>query len=532
MQAEPPTRTRAPYRRLLTIASGGMGRVDLSSRREGTFERLYAVKHLHAHVREDAEMRAMFLDEARIAGLLRHPNVVSVVDVGEDDEGPFLVMDYVEGVPLTSLVKRSLETETQLPIEVALRIAIDVARGLAAAHDLCDSDGAPLHLVHRDVSPHNVLVGFDGIARVTDFGIAKVLGRQSAQTSTGILKGKLGYMSPEQLRFHAPDRRSDLFSLGVVLYELLAGRRLYRGSEGESAALRILEEPPPDLADARDDAPPALVGLLFALLAKDPADRPSDAHAVEHALEEVLADLGVAATTNVVRAHMRASFEAERAQRELEVRTAQSAPTPLVEPAAASRPSPEHDAATRAASAHASEGTRRRSWIAAAAIATVLALVMGGLALDHAARDEGDAPDPEATAISPSETLPAAPPAARTEAAREADAIEAPDQAAGAVAPNSDREETQAERPAADGARGADEGRAAHERPEPPRADRQDGERQVDERQVDERPVDEREAPRLRDERADRTGGGRAREPARGTSSGGLRTWEWSDEDP
>jgi tRNA A-37 threonylcarbamoyl transferase component Bud32 len=485
-----------------------MGRVDLSSRREGTFERLYAVKHLHAHVREDAEMRAMFLDEARIAGLLRHPNVVSVVDVGEDDEGPFLVMDYVEGVPLTSLVKRALETETQLPIEVALRIAIDVARGLAAAHDLCDSDGAPLHLVHRDVSPHNVLVGFDGIARVTDFGIAKVLGRQSAQTSTGILKGKLGYMSPEQLRFHAPDRRSDLFSLGVVLYELLAGRRLYRGSEGESAALRILEEPPPDLADARDDAPPALVGLLFALLAKDPADRPRDAHAVEHALEEVLADLGVAATTNVVRAHMRASFEAERAQRELEVRTAQSTPTPLVE-AVASRPSANDDAATRAASAHTPEATRRRSWITRAAIAAVLALLIGGLAVQYAARDGSDAPAavPAATEISPRETPPPASPAERAAAPREGDALEAPRGQGRTVPPTSDRGQTQTE--------GVEEDTA----------DRQDEERQSEAHEA-------HEARQRRDESADREGGARAREPARGTPSGGLRTWEWSDEDP
>ena len=218
-----------------------MATVDLAVRREGTFLRLHAVKRLHSHLLDDADVRAMFLEEARIAGLLRHPNVVSVTDVGEDAAGPFLVMDYVEGVSVAALIEHTRAQAELVPLDVALRIAIDVARGLHAAHELTAPDGRPLSLVHRDVSPQNVLLGFDGVARVTDFGIAKAMGR-SARTSTGILKGKLGYMAPEQLRFSGQDRRSDLFAFGVVLYELLTARRLYPGQRGEETARRILED--------------------------------------------------------------------------------------------------------------------------------------------------------------------------------------------------------------------------------------------------------------------------------------------------
>lgn len=288
-----------------------MGRVDLAVRRDGSFLRLYAVKRLHAHLREDVDVRVMFLDEARIAGLLRHPNVVSVVDVGEDDEGPFLVMEYVEGVTVGTLIEKSVAAGELVPLGVALRIGLHAARGLHAAHDLAGPDGAPLSLVHRDVSPYNVLVGFDGVTRVTDFGIAKALGRLSG-TSTGILKGKLGYMSPEQLQFRGQDRRSDLFSLGVVLFELLTSSRLYPGTLAEESARRILDEPPPDLLDFRDDAPPELVALLFELLAKDPANRPGDAREVARTLEATLHDLAAAGEDADVGAYLEAQFGEER----------------------------------------------------------------------------------------------------------------------------------------------------------------------------------------------------------------------------
>jgi serine/threonine-protein kinase len=265
-----------------------MGRVDVVVRRDGPFARLFAQKRLRPHLVDDEAVRRMFLDEGRIAGLVRHPNVVSVLDVGEDDAGPYLVMDFVEGVSLAELVARVAARGERVPIAVALRVALQVAEGLHAVHELRGADGELLQLVHRDVSPQNVLLGFDGIARVTDFGIAKALGR-ATRTTTGVLKGKMGYLAPERLRFEEPDRRADLFSFGVVLFELLAGRRLYDSSDDVDGPRRILHEPPPDLADERDDAPPELVELLFELLAKDPCARPADAGLVAARLEQMLA---------------------------------------------------------------------------------------------------------------------------------------------------------------------------------------------------------------------------------------------------
>jgi len=170
---------------------------------------------------------------------------------------------------------------------VALRIGAEVAAGLHAVHETAGPDGQPLQLIHRDISPQNVLIGFDGLARVTDFGIAKALGR-ATRTTTGVLKGKLGYLAPERLRFEEPDRRADLFSFGVVLFELLAGRRLYDSAD-EEGPRRILNQPPPDLADDRDDAEPELIELLFELLAKDPAARPAHAGLVARRLEQLSA---------------------------------------------------------------------------------------------------------------------------------------------------------------------------------------------------------------------------------------------------
>jgi serine/threonine-protein kinase len=278
------------YVRLFELASGGMGRVDVALRSQGSFRRLYAIKRLHPHTRNDEAFRSMFLDEARIAGLLRHPNVVSVLDLGEDDGGPFLVMDYVDGVSAANLLRRIRKSGELLPVQLATSIVSQAAAGLHAAHELTDHDGRALSLVHRDVSPSNILIGFDGVVRVSDFGIAKALGRRT-RTDSGVLKGKLGYMSPEQLRFREPDRRSDIFALGVVLFEMVAGRRLYSSSKDGSAPLRILEEPVPDLGDERPDLPPKLVDLCFRMLAKDRVHRPETARDVAAELDAVTSEL-------------------------------------------------------------------------------------------------------------------------------------------------------------------------------------------------------------------------------------------------
>ncbi|HVY38286.1 MAG TPA: serine/threonine-protein kinase, partial [Polyangia bacterium] len=279
---------RPRYEVVCALAAGGMGRVELVVRRDGGFARLFALKRLRPHLIDDEAVRRMFLDEGRIAGLVRHPHVVSVVDVGEDESGPYLVMDFVEGVSLAELIARTAARGEHVPMTVALRIAAQVAAGLHAVHETRGPDGKLLQLIHRDVSPQNVLIAFDGTARVSDFGIAKALGR-ATRTTTGVLKGKVGYLAPERLRFEEPDRRADLFSFGVVLFELLAGRRLYDGADDAEGPRRILNEPPPDLGDVRDDVQPELVELVFELLAKDRACRPSDAGLVARRLDQMLA---------------------------------------------------------------------------------------------------------------------------------------------------------------------------------------------------------------------------------------------------
>jgi eukaryotic-like serine/threonine-protein kinase len=266
-----------------------MGYVELVARHEGRFSRLFARKRLHPHLSSQPAFRAMFLDEARLAGLIRHPNATGVVEVGEDDDGPFLLMDYVDGVSVAQVLERLEPPERPLPLAFCVSVVAQAARGLHAAHELLGPDGAPLGVVHRDISPKNLLLGFDGWLRVTDFGIAKAKGNVE-QTMVGVLKGNIGYMAPEYLSFREVDQRSDLFALGVVLYELLTRERLYGGTDTSAIARRILEEPPPDIFETRD-VPPELSALSFDLLAKDRELRPQSALAVATQLEEIGASL-------------------------------------------------------------------------------------------------------------------------------------------------------------------------------------------------------------------------------------------------
>ena len=277
------------------------------------FERLHARKRLHDNFVDDPDVRAMFLDEARIAGFIRHPHVVSVTDVGEDEDGPFIVMDFVDGIAFSAMIRQLASQGVTLPLSVALSLLAQAAEGLHAAHEAIDSTGQSLNVVHRDVSPHNILVGFDGHARVADFGIAKAVGRSSTRTETGVLKGKLGYSSPEVLRFEDADVRSDLFSFGVVVYEAVTMMRLYPSGTGGPRA--ILNDPAPDLGDVVEDAPDELVELTFSLLAKDPAHRPSSAGEVAARLRSILRDLpfdDVMSVSDFLQAHFAEEQTAQR----------------------------------------------------------------------------------------------------------------------------------------------------------------------------------------------------------------------------
>jgi serine/threonine-protein kinase len=288
-----------------------MGEVEIAIREEGRFRRTYAIKRLREAYADDEEVRRMFLDEARVAGLLNHPNVVSVIDFGEDERGPFLVMDYVEGMSLARLISWAVERGTFLPLQLCARVIRQVAAGLHAAHELRDHRGRSLELVHRDVSPQNILISYDGVARLTDFGIARAYGRY-AKTGEGVLKGKTGYMSPEQLRFEDTDRRSDLFSLGVVVFEMLTTKRLFTGENGAEVARKVLHAEAPDVAKLREDVPPALSALVARLLSKHRSDRPDTARQVATELERIIASLVDDEAPLELGEFMREHFDQER----------------------------------------------------------------------------------------------------------------------------------------------------------------------------------------------------------------------------
>jgi len=230
------------------IASGGMATVYLARLTGvGGFQRFVAMKRLHPHLASEKEFVEMFLDEARIAARIHHPNVVPILEVGASAVGYYLVMEYIEGDTLARLLARAATRSKRLPVGIALRIALDMLAGLHAAHELRDDAGEPVQLVHRDVSPQNVLVGVDGIARITDFGVARAASRLTA-TRVGQLKGKIAYMAPEQAAGEESiDRRADVFAAGIVVWEELAAKRLFK-AENEAATLsRVMSEPVPAL---------------------------------------------------------------------------------------------------------------------------------------------------------------------------------------------------------------------------------------------------------------------------------------------
>jgi serine/threonine-protein kinase len=247
------------YEILVRIASGGMATVYLA-RGHGAagFEHDVAIKVTHPHLRESADFARELVEEAKLAVRIRHANVVPVLDVGDDPLGLFLVMEYVEGDTLSGLMRRASTGGASLSPSLGLRILLDALAGLHAAHELKDDSGNVVGLVHRDFSPQNILVGLDGVARLIDFGIAKAATRLG-QTRTGIVKGKVAYMAPEQARGQPVDRRCDVWAAGVIAWELFAGRRMHDGSIDEVGLIfRIATEMPPRLRSVRPEAPPAI----------------------------------------------------------------------------------------------------------------------------------------------------------------------------------------------------------------------------------------------------------------------------------
>jgi eukaryotic-like serine/threonine-protein kinase len=318
------------YELMGEIASGGMATVYLARLTGmGGFQRFVAMKRLHPHLASEKEFVEMFLDEARIAARIHHPNVVPILEVGASTVGYYLVMEYIEGDTLARLLARAASTGKRLPVSIALRIAIDMLSGLHAAHELHDDQNQPVNLVHRDVSPQNVLVGQDGIARITDFGVARAASRLTA-TRVGQLKGKIAYMAPEQAAGAEDlDRRADVFSSGIVIWEALAQKRLFK-AENEAATLsRVMTEPVPLLFQIAPQVSKEVSGIVMRALDRDVNKRFLTCAAFADALEAAAALKDKVATPRELAAYVAEVMGQEIAQQRDNVRTwlAHSEPT-------------------------------------------------------------------------------------------------------------------------------------------------------------------------------------------------------------
>ena len=312
------------YELIGELASGGMATVFLARLAGvGGFQRFVAIKRLHPHLASEEEFIEMFLDEARLAAGIHHPHVVPILEVGENESGYYLVMEYIEGDTLARLVARSVAKAKPVPRPVLVRIILDALAGLHAAHELTDPLGQLVELVHRDVSPQNILVGVDGCSRITDFGVARAASRLS-NTRADKLKGKLAYMSPEQARSGEVDRRADVFAMGIILWEILAGKRLFK-SENEAMTLhRVMVEPIPRLTQLVPSIHPAFEQVCAKALDRDVSKRYQSGAEMAESLEraartaavESPTDLGVASPREVAAYVQGALGEDIAAQRE------------------------------------------------------------------------------------------------------------------------------------------------------------------------------------------------------------------------
>jgi serine/threonine-protein kinase len=270
------------------LARGGMATVYVGRLHgDGGFKRVVAIKRLHAQFRTDGDLSTMFLDEARLAARIRHPNVVHAIDVALHEGEMFIVMEYMEGASLSQLMRAVGRRSEQIPFAIVASIVSGLLQGLHAAHDAVDEKGQPLGIVHRDVSPQNVLVGTDGVARVLDFGVAKAVG-QAHVTREGEVKGKLAYMAPEQLLGTDIRRQADVFAAGTILWELLTGRRLFYGSNDGEIVRRLLELPIPPPSTLQTALTPAVDELVLRALERDPARRFATAADMAKALEDAV----------------------------------------------------------------------------------------------------------------------------------------------------------------------------------------------------------------------------------------------------
>ena len=352
------------------------------------FEKLVVLKRILPQHALDPELLRMFIDEARLSATLTHPHVTEVYDVGSDDDAPFFAMEYVHGANVREMLRaQSRKTGREcaaLPLEHAIAIVAGAAAGLHYAHERTGPGGEPLAIVHRDVSPSNVLVSYDGAVKLSDFGIAK-WAYQRTRTQEGTLKGKFAYMSPEQCRARPVDRRSDVFALGSILYELTTGTAPFAGASDLDILNQIAtgRAAPPVWPDGGGSYPPALSAIVMRALAPDPDERYPSMQALQVALEAFARDAGIALSTMAL-----ASFVQELFAEELAAwRAAQREGKSLAEHLAARAAAPHGDGEVRTATDAFASSTlsrlERRSRLrrfAAIAGFVVVCAVAGGVA--------------------------------------------------------------------------------------------------------------------------------------------------------
>tara|TARA_R110002096_G_scaffold143328_5_gene299443 strand:+ start:98470 stop:100035 length:1566 start_codon:yes stop_codon:yes gene_type:complete len=257
----------------------------------GGFEKLVALKRIYPHLIHDASFIEMFLAEARIAASLEHPKIVQILDIERDEDGLFIVMEYLAGESLSYILKELDVSDAQIPPAIACRIGADVATGLHAAHSALDSEGQPRCIVHRDVTPSNILVTFRGGVKVLDFGVAKAV-KRTTTTDKNVLKGKTSYLSPELIAGDAIDARADIFQLGIVVHEMLTGRRLFSGNSVPTIIQSITEAKVAAPSTVASGLPASLDRVVLKALSRDPADRFQTAEEFALALDAEARSLG------------------------------------------------------------------------------------------------------------------------------------------------------------------------------------------------------------------------------------------------
>ncbi len=304
--ARPRPTSLGRYELITQIGQGGMAEVQLALQRGPMgFEKLVVVKLVHEHLASQKDFVDMLLDEARVAALVKHPNVVDIYDLGEADGRYFIAMEYLEGEPLLSVLRAGREGK-RLDVLSTARLVADTAEGLDAAHELRSLGGEVLELVHHDVSLGNVVVLYNGQVKLVDFGVAKAT--QTTAVGKNRVQGKFSYMAPEKLRGAAGDRRSDIWSLGCVMWESLTLKRLFKGGNDADTMRQVLESTVPTPSAINPDVPVELDAIVMKALARDPADRFSTAKEVSDAIEEVLRVQGYGGKNDIIARYMQATF--------------------------------------------------------------------------------------------------------------------------------------------------------------------------------------------------------------------------------